>query len=603
VGPVQNEGWLSVLYDQNAQACGWVDLRTGEIGGSLWSGGQMSGAFPLNFNENGGPPVPVASTQTVTAGSLIPGHAYTIQYGLVYESNSNGTGESAASPIQTVTVAAADNAINLPSPAFSANDSVWWTHYNVYACDDTANPGCTPTLQPAANLGCTMSAPSPIAVAVGTSGSSSYSYIEEAVGPICNTWGSVSISNGPSALTTSDYVRVTASTVLGATRYRLISGTWVSGTATVDQGYLPGQLYDAPGAGSVNDNGSEIVALSAVGTIPAGISSTLVTITAGGPPAPTISTLGLFLHGQLMSLDGNWVQWGQESLQGSSVFWELGTASSEWCNLAGMNENPPNSYVSCPGHSVMGYQGPLFNGGGAGVVDWAYDDNWRPYSEIRSLDAPEGSVVRTITNFPAQDPLCGYDYTDQHQSWNMNQGLGDLLSPFLVSYDVASSSACQTPTYIGRAWAREIVVVDPSTGIVYRIAHHRSSGTSSVLANCAVSPHCESDFYHLSLADVSTSGRFAVFTSDMEWHLGCDPKAGNTCTFDDGGQVTSGAARTDVWIVALRSAGNSARPAAPLSPTSLNLANQARRATLKLTLTNSGAASLAIKPHKAARLF
>ncbi|HXJ94143.1 MAG TPA: hypothetical protein VMT20_14940 [Terriglobia bacterium] len=563
VGPVQNEGWLSVVYDQGAKACGWVDLRTGQIGGNLWPEGQMTGAFPLNFDQNGGPAVPVVAPTTIAGGGLIPGHTYELQYSLVYETNENGTGESAASPVQWITVGGANNAIALPSPAASAKDSMVWTHYNVYACDQTASPGCAPTLQPAANLGCTMGRPHPTATVVGSAGSTAYNYIEEAVGPNCNTWGSVSVTNGPQTLTSQNYIKVTASAVSGASvsRYRLITGNWVSGTATVDQGYLPGEIHESASTGSFNDNGGELVALSAVGTIPAGTASTLKAITGGGPPPPAVSTLGVFLHAQLMSLDGNWVSWGQQALQGSEVFWSLGAPSSEWCNLTAADENPPDSYVACVGHWVMGYQGPILSGGEPGQTDRNFDENWRPYSAIHSLDVPAGSVVRVIANFPALDPVCGVDYYDQHQSWNSSNGLGDLSSPFLVSTDEASSSSCQGPTYIGRAWAREIYVVDPSTGIVYRIAHHRASGTAYWLAKCSVSPHCESDFSHASLADVSTSGRFAMFTSDMEWHLGCDPMTGDTCTYNSNGQVISGEARGDVWIVGLNPAtSKSSRP-------------------------------------------
>jgi len=42
-----------------------------------------------------------------------------------------------------------------------------------------------------------------------------------------------------------------------------------------------------------------------------------------------------------------------------------------------------------------------------------------------------------------------------------------------------------------------------------------------------------------------------MFTSDMEWHLGCDPISGETSTYNGNGQVISGEARADVWIVAL----------------------------------------------------
>jgi hypothetical protein len=554
IGPVQNEGWLSILYDQSTQKCGWVDLRTGKMGGDLWAGGQMSGAFPLNFNENGGPTVPPMSSTVASRGRLIPGHTYKIQYSLVYESDMNGTGESAGSPIQSITVDASHNAILLPSPAASVNDSMTWTHYNIYACDSTAKPGCTPTLQPASNLGCMLSAPFPTATTIGSSGSTTYNYIEEAVGTNCNTWGFASIRSGPNTLSLKNYVKVAAGPVSGANRYRLIAGSWVHGTATADQGYLPGEIYESGSAGSVNDNANEGIKLSAVGTIAAGISSRLNLTTTGGPAAPSVSTLGISLHEQFMSLNGEWVAWRPETMDGSTVFWSLGTPSSEWCNLAAASENPPDSYVSCVGHTVMGYQGAIFNGGERGQVDPHYDENWRPITDSRSLNVPDGSVVRIITHFPATDTVCRAAGYDQHQSWNLNQGLGDLRTPFLVSTDGAGSSTCQSPTYVGRAWAREIYMVDPGTGIVYRIAHHRASGTSHYLSSCSTSPHCESDFYHNSLATISPSGRFAMFTSDMEWHLGCDPTTSATCTYSNNGQVFSGEARADVWIVGLNPA-------------------------------------------------
>jgi len=553
VGPVQDEGWLSVLYDQETQKCGWVDLRTGHMGGDLWAGGQIGGAFPLNFNENGGPPVPVISAAASSGGRLIPGHAYKIQYSLVYESNMSGTGETAGSFVQSIKVGGSQNAITLPSPAASTNDSVVWTHYNVYACDQTAKPGCTPTLQPASNLGCTLSAPLLTATTVGGSGSTTYNYIEEAVGPKCNTWGSVSVKNGPNSLTGKNYVKVTMSAVSGANRYRLITGSWTHGTTTVDHGYLPGEIYESGVPGSQDENGSQLIALSAVGTIPAGTSSALKSITGGGPPAPTVSTLGIFLHAQLMSLDGNWVAWSQEAVTGSSLYWNLGTTTSQMCNVVEADEDPPSSYVSCVGHGVMGYQGPIASEGEPGAVDSSFDENWRPFVDMHSLDVPAGSVVRMIRTFPARDTVCAAGF-DKHQSWNMNQGAGDLLSPFLVTEDAAGTASCQSPSYIGRAWEREIVIVDPSTGIVYRVAHHRTSATSHYLASCSVSPHCESDFFHISLADASTSGRFAMFTSDMEWHLGCDPVSGGACTYNSSGQVISGEARADVWIVGLNPA-------------------------------------------------
>ena len=563
-GPSQNEGWLNTVYQQSTGKCGWLDSRTGQIGGNLWPGvTQMTGVLPLNFGVNGGPSVPTATA--TTGGSLTTGHQYAIQYSLVWETPQNGKGETAASMVQYVTLSGAQNAVSLPSPAASANDSLPWSHYNIYACDNTASRGCAPTLQPAANLGCSMATPT-LTVTPNTTGSTSYTYIEEAVGDTCNTWDVVTISNGNATPNNT----LTPGSVSGAYFYRVIKGPWTNaGTATVDQGIYPGDLnyaWSASGA-DVTDTGQS-PALSAVGTMSCNASyiwmptqglpytcnnnATLTALTAGGPAPPTTSTVGIFMHASQLSQDGNWIVWGQVGLQGS-VFWNLGTSSSLFCNTNAAWENPPNSYTACAGHAVFGKTGFMSNGNGMGDPGYFYEQSYRPNSGILTQDtdvqcttAPT-QTCEMIVNFPAKGSF--YPSLDQHQSWWNNHG--HFPSPMIWSNDAASGGrAPQTPVSIDRGWAREVDATNPVTGIVYRFAHHRTTGVAYYIADCSTSPGCESAFYHCSSAVVSDDGKWAVFTSDMDWMLGCRPNV--TCTYNSNGQVISGESRADVFIVELK---------------------------------------------------
>jgi len=569
MGPTQNEGWITMVYQQSTGKCGWLDTRTGQIGGNLWPGvTQVAGAFPLNFGVNGGPSVPTAVA--TTGGSLITGHQYAIQYSLVYETTANGKGESAGSTVQYVTLGGSNTAISLPSPAASANDSVPWSHYNIYACDNTASPGCTPTLQPAGNLGCSMGKPT-LGVSVNTTGSTTYTYIEEADGPTCNTWDTETISNGAAAPNNT----LTPGAVSGAYFYRVIKGAWSAGTATVDQGVYPGQLSYAgsTGGASVTDTGQTIL-LSAVGTMSCNASytwmptpgppyncnnnATLMAISAGGPAAPTTSTLGIFLHEITLSFDGSQVLLSTEALSGSPVLWKIGTSTAVWCNMNSGFENPPNSYAPCGGHVSMAYNG-LLDVYSARVHDdpgQNFSVTWRPWAAISSNvtgTCASGAITvtcETVTTFPAVDPN-GTDNYDSHPSWNNTRAGSEPYTPYLVSTDAADSNPFMTPTYIGRAWAREVYAVNPLTGIGYRFAHHRATSVAyNYGGTCSVLPHCESAFGHASIAQNSDDGKWAVFNSDMDWLLGCKPNT--TCTYNSAGQVISGESRVDVFIVELK---------------------------------------------------
>jgi hypothetical protein len=584
-GPMQNEGWLSVLvYNPNGltsgnatgQTCNWIDLRTGQTGGDTWSG-TVSGVT-AGWGVGLSPSLP---TFTATSGgSLTTGHTINITATLAMVCfpgvssctiNQAGLGESTPGTTQQVTLSAGATAISVTAPgAYGNTDNQAWSHYNVYACDATVTPGCTPTLQPAANLVAGAVSPPTISVTVTSGSGTNWAYTCVAMTQNYTVWNSQTVSGG-----STPNNKITCGSVTAGIRYKVFRGTWgqggASGTATCDpiadavnctaSLYGPVEIQDSGSpASSMTDSSAPGLPLSATGTIKASQTSTLTSLTGGGPVPPSYNTLGIPAHAALMDKKGLWVHWGQEPFPGD-IYWQLGSSSVIHLNGTAANENPANSYVSAAGHGIMGWDGVIYNGGGPGAVDYNYDNNWRPSNALQTLTANSGpcaitagfpnvaTTCRMITTFPALNPS-GASNIDQHQSWGNNAGPNDLLTPFFVSTDPAASNSYQSPSVPGRAWESELYIVNPATGVVYRFGHHRTGGTDYVIANCSVSPHCETEFHHLSLANVSDDMHWAIFTSDMLWHLGCD--YGSTCTYNASNQAITGRSRADVFVMELR---------------------------------------------------
>lgn len=141
---VQDQGYLIYLYDTTlgGNGCHWVNTRTMTQGGG-WGSSAMSFANSILLPA---PPAPSGSTSS--AGSLISNHSYTLCITYV----KNTVGETPCSPNQTVTLGPTDTEffVNLPtaSPSGTLTKA---TGINLYACDNTAVPGCTPVLQEVSN--------------------------------------------------------------------------------------------------------------------------------------------------------------------------------------------------------------------------------------------------------------------------------------------------------------------------------------------------------------------------------------------------------------------------------------------------------------------
>jgi hypothetical protein len=573
-GSVQNEGWLTAIYDKAQNECTWVDSRTGQIGGNLTTTGQMTGAFPLDWSFTRPPVRGTVSQATAGGGGLISGHTYDICYSVAWETIDNGVGETSCSPIQRVTISGPNNALSTPSPSqctgYPNCDLVTWNYYNVYA-NDEANCGgaeCSYSqmyLQPAANLGCTQTVPSLSVSHVGTAGSTTYSYLAEVWGPHCMTFASGSTTSGNATLSSSNYNSLSVGSISGATWYRFTEGgkgnssVWnstVYGSASVDAAsssgggsvMMPAIIQESSSTTSYNDKGGEGLALEAMGTIPCynnmpsgsgwsqlfsliptsslwncNNNTTLTALTTSGTPlAPTKSTLGFGIHAATFARSGTWMMWSSQANNGSEVMWNLGSTTVTMCNVTASVEYPTaNAYTQCPGHGATASQGQTQL---SAIL--SLDPNFEvDYHNFSSFGTGAAINLYGTSTWPALDPN-GIDYYDSHVSWNNNNGV-DANSAQLISTEAASGATLnsfQGPLYIGRGLAREVYLMNPN-GTFSRFAHHRASGVPYYDGETCLahgSGWCETYGWE-SQAAISDDGHFALYQSDMSSSLGCDP--------------------------------------------------------------------------------
>ena len=148
--------------------------------------------------------------------------------------------------------------------------------------------------------------------------------------------------------------------------------------------------------------------------------------------------------------------------------------------------------------------------------------------QFRSLASPllTRDVIRTVLS-PKEV------YMSDHQTWN--NARPDNSAPF-----ISATYRHGTDLSPFRAWDEEIIAVqaDAAPGAeptVWRFAHHRSDVTNDLNA-------AGTSFWYMPRANVSSDGRWVLFTSNWEKTLGVDP------TGEPGG-----GARQDVFLVALKS--------------------------------------------------
>lgn len=211
--------------------------------------------------------------------------------------------------------------------------------------------------------------------------------------------------------------------------------------------------------------------------------------------------LGFYLHAVQIDQSGRFVfLYPKDARPAQVVLWDLQT--DMFTTLTKLPE----------GHDAAGY-GVWINQACCTSSSWDAAQ-W----QFRSLTSP--SLTRDLIS-PVLLPQ--RKYMADHISWNHAQP--DRVVPAIsATYRFQTSEPEPIPAW--RAWDDEILGIDPTTGTVYRFAHHRSDASLG--------------FWHEPIPNVSPDGRFVLFTSNWERTLGAD--------------ASDGGCRQDVFLCALKGA-------------------------------------------------
>lgn len=242
----------------------------------------------------------------------------------------------------------------------------------------------------------------------------------------------------------------------------------------------------------------------------------LVTVLRPGQTPVVVNTrerLGISLHSATIDLSGRFVM-----LYSTSTDIDAGHPKQlVWDTTRPLDDAAAfHAITVCPwGHDALGF-GRQVNQDTSGKQP--YDGRQWQLRALDDLDHPE----ELINPQPTPPEI----YVSDHTSWNCDQP--NALQPVLSA--LYRDDNPTRPSAPWGAWDDEIVAIaTDGSGTVFRFAHHRSNVRDE---------HDDerTDFWSQPMPNVSPSGDFLMFTSNMERTLGRD---------------SSGALRQDVFIVAL----------------------------------------------------
>ena len=194
----------------------------------------------------------------------------------------------------------------------------------------------------------------------------------------------------------------------------------------------------------------------------------------------------------------------------NAYFWQSGTTNMQVC--------PKGSL--CSGHWVTGFKHWINNDG----------DPVSGESHIRSY-----TNLTAITLIIPRSAMAGVTAPfDQHLSWNNNTG--DDAAPYYattVSFNKGGSPVFPFPA----AWYNEGLIV-PFDGSGVRREHHTFTSGRNQRFDAA-----------WAIAQISQTGRFAIFTSDWMNTLGCENGSAGPCVV---GNSNGNGYRADVFVVELK---------------------------------------------------
>src|SRR5438034_3717357 len=217
-----------------------------------------------------------------------------------------------------------------------------------------------------------------------------------------------------------------------------------------------------------------------------------------GPKGAVAAPFTLNIHDARISKSGEYVE-----IAGGGkgpFFWQVDTTNVTLC---------ANKENHCLGHHAMGYS-HLVNS----------PNRTHP---LELVVRPLNVLTGFKSLFGVMPPLIGwYDY---HISWNSANPQDETPACF-STYRPGNPKSPDTPLLVNGPWENEVdcVEMDGKAQTVWRFAHTYSTAKNG--------------FWSTPRGNVSPDGRFFIFTSDWQDHLGTEP---------NGKQY-----RTDVFIVELR---------------------------------------------------
>jgi hypothetical protein len=526
---VQDKSTIIIVHDSTQSGVGirWLNVQTGQIGGSYGPTGATTGFGPL--------PAPAAPTVALSTsgGSLDCTRFYrvAITYTTIGNNNNFG-GESTKSLTSSAAPNGAGSTCSLaitppvanPGGGTGINLTMSATGFNYYVCSDTGPPAalCTvfgqQTLQTnGTNSSGVLSQPVISGVTcTGSAGSTSYTFYV-----VAKNSGGTSIPSAGFTVTNQDPASpkctVSYAAVTNATSYDVLVDylNVICGSSTTTS-----FLCNTP----VGPTTNYVIQSNPIATTPV-----ITSLSTTGPTPPTVNSAGVLLHNIRMEQGGQWIVMSVsdslQSLQGSPVkapmqlLWHVGTTKLIPAS-SGVQSAPYLSYGAAhwthqPGQMVTW---PAFNLKAEAVVTTFNDD-------VNVMNA--GQTFLNVAN-GALDTQSG----DQHLSGNFT---GAVTKD---AYSTTNAYVLPTVPYNG-----EIDAWNMTNGNLYRFCHTWDSG--------------QEGFNSTPRGNESQDGTYIVYTSDdlrngngsqgtAAVGLG-NTSGGSTCTLGP-----SGTCRYDIFLCQLK---------------------------------------------------
>lgn len=500
---VQDTGGLVVLYDSTqavGHRCSWINIFSGQVSNNGGAVQATTGFTPM--------PAPAAPTLTgsTSGGSLACGDVYKVQVGFTLQ-NGTGTrnygGESLPSSSATVTPGVSGSTcsitVTLPNaqPGGSAGN-LTASGFSLYACDNTANPGCSPVEQTnGTNPSGALARPVISSLTCTGGGSFSMTYQVVALNASGASVYSAPVSTNCNQFPTSgNFVTVKlASTIANATSCEVLrnypivtAGTFncATGTSFNDTAQFPRYFVDQITSATINP--------------------TITSLYTNTPAPPTQTTAGELLHNIRIDQSGQWVTLhvatpfcGPEgsTLNGyCPLEWHKGTTAV----LPDVRGGCTNSTICYPQpHETMGWS-QLAVHIGAGSNPCHINGVDIPVMLTLSDSIPAINASDTIFNCSHKDTQSG----DTHWAWS-NSIQGAQYPVFQDSYSGNGTFSGNSSHYVlpNVPWDGELQAwgTDGSNNH-WRFFHNWTSGANG--------------FYSSPRGNISQNGQWYIFNSDMQ---------------------------------------------------------------------------------------